>query len=423
MTSKPKMFQFRTLAVILTLGLIGASLTACTEPHCNMKNQSSESSVPVQVAAVLAPTDNFVDFETIIKASESHVLKDLGGELKGNDLKDALGRELSVIIADGVPQLAAKRSVKALGDAEYDRQQAIKQTFGSFNLVASCAAGDLKIPNDQIPTDVETDLLAGLAIAADQFNVEGAEKRLYVLANGIQTAGAIAMQEPGKFPKSEAYASQLAEGLESINALPDLHGATVYWYGLGQVDGSKQKLDQSARDSLIYFWQEVITRSNGIMATENIFGQVGSGLPHKNSIEVTSMEIKTCQLMIKLYEKDGVKFEPDSDTFLDPSKAKSAAKTVAEAFKKASCDSMTIFGYAAAGMSKSEYDKSESIRVAANKLLTEFRAKAFADLVKSAGFTGKIKIIGKGTCSDNWNDDGSVNESKQKLCRRVEVSN
>ena len=423
MTSRENRKTFRKFALAISILLAAVTLTACTDPHCTMKNQASGNEIPVQVAAVLAPTNNFVDFETIINASESHVLEDLGGNLKGEELKAALGRELSVIVADGVPQLAAKRTVKSLGDSEYDRLQAVKQTFGSFNLVASCAAGKLKVDGDQIPTEEETDLLAGLAIAADQFNVEGAEKRLYVLGNGIQTAGAIQMQDPAKFPKTEKYATQLAEGLESINALPDLHGATVYWYGLGQFDGTNQKLDQSAREGLVYFWQEIIARSNGVLTTENIFGQVGSGMPHTSAIKVTSIEIQTCKLIVKLYEKDGVQFEPDTNVFVSLSKAKSAAEKVARDFKEAHCEEITVHGYAAAGVDRDEYDSKKDQIDSTNSKLTLSRAKAFANLIKKAGFSGTVNTEGIGTCGTEWTANGDASESLQKLCRRVEVSN
>lgn len=197
----------------------------------------------------------------------------------------------------------------------------------------------------------------------------------------------------------------------------------MIWYGLGQVDGTVQKLDQQSIDSLVYFWQEVITRSNGVLVTEDIKGRIGSGLPHENAIKVTPVDPIVCKLIVKLYEKDGVQYKPDSDSFLDVAKAKSAADMVSDAFIEADCDTMTVYGYAAAGVDKAKYDAKKNQIDATNEKLTLARAKAFASLVKAAGFTGTIRTEGVGTCGTEWKTDGSVSESLQKLCRRVEVKN
>lgn len=410
-------------AVAVVTSLAGCDSSAFEEKHCEFSNQASASVTPVQVTAVLAPTSNFVDFQTMIKAAEAGVKDDLGSNLPDEQLDQSIGRELSVVVADGVPQLAVRRSVKPLGDSAYDRRSAIDSTFGTFSLVARCSAGELKLANDQIATQPESDLLAALSIAADQLTSDEAEKRIYILGNGIQTAGAIKMQDVGQFPKSEKYAIQLAEGLEGIGALPDLHGAKVSWYGLGQVDGTVQTLNQKARDALVFFWQQIIQRSNGTLAVEDIQSQVGSGTPAPQSIEVTPVSVVTCGLVVKLYESDGVNFKPDSNKFVDLAKAKKAATDVVKQFKSAGCEEMTVHGYAAAGVDKDDYLSKQDQIDKTNKSLTLSRAKAFAALLKSAGFKGDISTEGLGTCGTEWRTDGTASEDLQLLCRRVEVSN
>lgn len=420
-----------TLAsVVAAIALVVAVIWLIPPPdvgkHCTLVDNPAEETTPVQIAAVIAPTSNFVDFETIITASQFSIQEDLGAKLSKDDIKGAIGRQLSIVIADGVPQLASKRTVKVAGDnpSDYDiREAAIPATFNSFGLVSRCSAGKLKTKTDQIETQDESDLLAALSIAADQLSVESAEKKIYVLGNGLQTAGAIKMQEEGQLPKSEAYATQLAKGLEDIGALPDLHGTRVIWYGLGQVDGDTQTLSQKTSDALTYFWQEVISRSNGILVIDDIYGKVGSGKPNPNAIKVSPIGDKPCTLLVKLYEEDGVEFKPDSSVFVDSAEAKSAASMVAETFKKAECDEMTIHGYAAAGVDKTTYDSKKSEIDETNKALTLLRAKAFAALVKRAGFTGIIHTDGVGTCGTEWKSNGKVAPDLQKLCRRVEVTN
>lgn len=428
MTSKTlKSFQ-RAASLFIAAGLVSVSLTACTpDKHCEVVNNAPEDVTPSQIAAIVAPTKNFVDFETIITAAESAISNDLGSHLSKSEIKDAIGRELSIVIADGVPQLASKRTVKVASEtpSDYDiRDAAIPATFNSFGLVSRCAAGKLKIADDNIPTQPETDLLASLSIAADQLSPEVENKTIYILGNGVQTAGAIKMQEDGQLPTSEAYATQLAQGLEDIGALPDLKGTRVVWYGLGQVDGDFQTFSQKTTDSLIYFWQEVIARSNGVLVVDDVHGKVGSGLPHKNAIKVSKVEDSKCtKLLVKLYEDDGVEFKPDSNVFVDSGKAKAAAKIVVDSFNKAECEELTIHGYAAAGVDKATYDSKQASIDSTNKSLTLSRAKAFAVLVKRAGFTGTINTEGAGTCGTEWTASGKIAPNLQKLCRRVEVTN
>lgn len=418
------MLRLRTIAVLLSTLFASVTLTACTpEKHCEIGAQAAPSNPPVQVAAVMAPTSNFVGFGSIVDAASPEIKRDLGASLPEKDLKASKGRQLSIILADGTPALESMSWVDPQGTAKYDYDSAIDTTFGNFDLVNQCAAGDLKTKDDQIPTDKETDLLAALSVAADQLNADGAEKKIYVLGNGIQTAGAIQMQEPGKFPKNDDYATQLAQGLEDIGALPDLHGARVLWFGLTQVDGKTQKLGQSASDGLVAFWQEVIARSNGVLVVDDIQRKVGQGLPHKNAISVSPAVVAECKLIVKLYDKDGIEFKADSAAFVSPSSARTAAKKVVDSFNKADCDSMTVHGYAAAGVDHEEYLKDQAKIDSTNSTLTLARAKAFAKLLKDSGFQGTINTKGVGTCGTEWKADGTASKSLQQLCRRVEVTN
>ena len=420
----------RNIAIGVAASLLAAMVYFLISPDkvnlCELKDTSSREEPSVQISAIIAPTDTFVNFSSVISAAEPSVENDLGINLPKESINDAKGRQLSIVLADGVPQLAVRKTVKAEGSSDYDiREAAIPRVFKAFSLVAKCSAGALKKPKDQIETDPESDLLGALSIAADQLTADNAEKTIYVLSNGLQTAGAIKMQEPGQFPTSEKDALELADSLEGIGALPDLHGARIVWYGLGQVDGKKQKnFGQRANDSLVQFWQEVISRSNGELTTKDTYGKVGSGLPHKNAIKATPVDGGGCTIVRKLYEKDGVQFEPNTNVFVDSTKAKSAAKDVVKAFQAAHCDSITVHGFAASGTTKDEYESKKADIDTVNKALTLLRAKAFAALLKQAGFKGEISSDGFGTCEDEqWTGAGKIDETAQKQCRRVEVSN
>jgi hypothetical protein len=419
------------LGLVLTLALSGCGDKKKTNAngiivddsdshvYCELSVQKSPQNIPSQTVAVLAPTTTFVDFETLITAAETEVKATLGGSLSGAQLKEAKGREFSVVMADGNPKMLSKLSVQPMGDAEYDITSAIDSTFGIFKLANNCAAGGFKRPQDQIKTVPESNLLKALSIAADQLTITSGPRKIFVLGNGIQTAGAIEMQTQGSFPKSPTTATLLAKRLKASGELPDLNGAEVYWYGLGQVDGENQALSESAATSLTSFWKQVIELAHGNLV--EVYGQVGAGSPHPQAIPATSIEIPECKT--RLYESDGVEFKPDSASFTNKKQAIAAAKRISANFKNKGCDEIAVTGYAAAGVDKSTYMKKKSKIDATNKTLTKNRAAAFGRLIRDAGFTGPIVSIGGGTCGSEWTPSGKVDVDLQKLCRRVEVAN
>ena len=405
-----------------TLGTKGKGMDVTWEDsqtYCELAVQKSPVTIPSQTVAILAPTDNFVDFLTLVTRSETQVKDSLGGNLPEAELERAIGREFSVVIADGKPRMLTKRSVQPLGGSAYDITSAVDSTFGIFRQANKCAAGGLKRPNDQVVTYEGSDILRAMSIAADQLTIDGPRK-IFILGNGIQTTGAIKMQDKGLFPKSESAAKLLAQGLKGIGEIPDLQGADIYWYGLGQVDGVKQQLSEKAAKSLESFWRQVIAYGNGNLI--EVCAQCGAGEPHPLAVAVPTFEVRPCTL-IRLYEEDGVEFLPDSSTFKNITKAKAAAKQMSSNFQGKGCDEMTVTGFAAAGVAKADYVKDKTKIDATNEALTKKRAAAFASLVRAAGYKGAISSDGAGTCGTEWSGSGAVDLDLQRMCRRVEVSN
>jgi hypothetical protein len=412
---------------------IAVLVTSCSSPlepglevslddstkYCELNVQKSPAVLSTQSVAILAPTNNFVDFETVVTRSETIIKESLGGDLPSSELKKAIGREFSVVLADGNPRMLAKRSVQPAGTSDYDIKSAIDSSFGVFRLSNKCVAGTLKRPNDNVPSAPGSDMLKALSIASDQLTTDGARK-IFILGNGIQTEGAIRMQDRGLFPKSETSAKLLAQGLKGIGEIPDLKGAEVYWYGLGQVDGVNQELSEKSTKSLESFWTHVVEYGGGKL--KEICAKCGAGFPHQFAIPVPTFELKPCTL-IRLYEEDGIEFEPDTAAFTDVTKAKSAAKQMSSQFTGKGCDEMVITGFAAAGVDKSTYQKDKTKIDVTNLALTKKRAAAFAQLVRAAGYKGAISSAGGGTCGTEWSGSGSVDLDLQRLCRRVEVSN
>jgi hypothetical protein len=166
--------------------------------------------------------------------------------------------------------------------------------------------------------------------------------------------------------------------------------------------------------------------SNGILLEENIKSLVGHGNPNKSAIKVTApIKIVACA-PITLRESDGITFKPGKADFVDKAVAKAKAEEVAELYSAKKC-AMSITGFAAPGTTQSAYEEEKSDIDAKNLSLTKRRAQAFIDLLNAAGFTDVTIGTGGGTCVGDdligsFKSDGSINETGQSKCRRVEIS-
>ena len=389
---------------------------------CAFKSDSTTDSTSDQISVVLAPTSNFVDFDSLVSRAGQDIKSGLGFSLQGDEKKQALNREFSLVVADSAPKLIVTSFIDPVNGTESQEiETQIESTYGFLDLAAGCAGGYLAKDEDQVNLKKETDLLKALDVASSQLSHTG-KRTLYILGNGIQTSGAIRMQDEDSFPKTEARAISMAKSLAQRNELPDLTGISVKWYGLGQVDGTNQQtLPTAWTKALKTFWSKTIQLSGGTI--EGICEACGSGEPMPKAIRVHPIQIHECPLIVKLYEADGVEFKPDSTEFVSESQAKVAAESTVKKFKTKGCSAMTVTGYAAAGRSESEYKENKSAIDKTNLKLTKARAKSFAQLLTSAGFDGDITFVGGGTCGTEWDGNGKANSEQQRLCRRVEVSN
>ena len=429
----------KLIAVLVTLTVIASIwyIVGGTSEKCaGFELTSSGESANTEVVVIVAPTSTFVDFDSVISVVSSDIKSSLGSELKTEaELQTAIGNQLSMIVADGTPELISKTTVKPIGDSKIgdDIKSAIDGALKPVSLVASCAGGKLAESGDSIPTDKESDLLKALVLAEGQFTDESSKKELYIIGNGINTAGVLKMQDPTEdgsgtvFPNSKKKALEMAKNFFKSGYLPtDLKGANVHLIGVGQTNPAAQEIPEPARKALITFWSEVIRLSNGKVLEENILPNPGHGEPSSAAIKVTGgIPIVACA-PITLRESDGITFKPGLAEFVDKAAAKAKAVEVAELYSAKKC-AMSITGFAAPGTSKSEYESDKADIDSENLSLTKRRAQAFIKLLNAAGFTDVTIGSGGGTCvgddlEGSFKADGSINETGQSKCRRVEIS-
>jgi len=378
---------------------------------CQYSSHASQSSFKHQNVVIIAPTESFVSPETISDRFKTAAAAAVAQR----------SSRLDVLIADGAPRVVAQKTLENDYVTSQDFDKEAETVLGTVQKVGRCATGRFWTKSDHIPVSPQSDLLAALSIGANGFFANTQDKRIFVVSNGLQTTGAIKMQEPGRLPSSTSVADLLARGLKNLGELPNLKGIKVYWYGIGETQGSKQQpLSTKTKSALAAFWSKVITLSGGQLIELQQEG-LQSSPAGNHAIAVSTVKDVICPLLTI----DTLEYKPDTAVYLNFSAAKTAAKMVVSEFKKAGsgCNTLTVTGYAASGRSKNDYLKNKTSIDKANLRLTLLRAKAFESLLKQAGFSGQITSIGHGTGDPDWGPDGKADSVLQDANRRIEVTN
>lgn len=396
----------RIAVALVASTLIGASLTACsvqaTKQDCNFRSASTSSNVTNEVAVIESPTSNFTNFENVVDESKTAIRKAISND----------GSQLSVIVADQQPKLiATSYTIFESGDTDADKDYTRKRAAGPIAQVAECAT----LEGNPLNLESESDLLAALGSAADTFSESAKTKSIFVLSNGIQTAGQYSMQVNGIPSKDDAPA--VVEQLQADGALPDLTDVTVTWIGLGQTDGKNQRsLNQQSVDALENFWTLIIQAAGGKVGA--IDREVVTGAPSAYSIAVTPIAGLKNACFFTVGSDAGFNFQPDSTEFVDVNLANEAARNIVAQVNTSGCvGALHLTGYVASGKPQSEFEAPGDVTLSLQ------RAEKFAQLLVAQGFIGETIAHGGGKGPENdWNADGSFNEEAGKLNRIVVIS-
>jgi flagellar motor protein MotB len=364
--------------------------------------------VKVDVVAIIAPTDNFIDFENALTAVKGNLVSTLGWK----------GSRLSTVLADSSPNIEKSDSIPGR-DNQTDGEIVAGNSVSQLSNVYNCVVKDPDFDyTGNLAADSEADFLQALTTASNSFDATSPEsqKRILVLGNGIQTSGQFNFVENG-IPDSSQI-SQIISNLKKEDALPNLQGATVDWIGLGQTDGSKQqKLNQQSLNSLRAFWEAVITASNGYPGIIQM--EISSGQPAKGSIKTTNITaLPDACVEASVTAEEGFNFEPNTANFIDINLARKGAQSIAAKIsEQPNCKGdLTVIGYTASGVPQSKFQFGQ------NLFLSQQRAEAFKQLLVEAGVVVPIIAIGgdKGPIND-WDQNGNFVEELGKQNRKVDV--
>ena len=415
MRARPK-HMARLLAGITVGASIAVAMTACTPPSqiktdCafNAAARDAAAEYGSDVAVVLAPASNFVDFAHVIDAST-----ELFADAVGIN-----GARVSLVFADGQPSLVRSLPPQT-GDTEDDTRIINRHMMSALSDVYFCAAAVTGHPvSTPLPVDAQVDLLGALGVAAGSFDDthDSGNRHILVLSNGLETAGQFDFSQRG-IP-SVADVGTVVGALKAQGALPNLHGALVDFIGLGVVNSSEPALNQQSRDGLTAFWQSLVLASGGRVG--RIVASVVDGAPAPGSISARSVAgLADACINETITEDDGVRFAPGSPEFLDPAAAALVATTIASKVAASQCPgALTVTGFVASGVPLAQYVFGNPDDVQ----LSSDRAAAFAALLTTAGVSVPVTVVGggKGPVTD-WDDAGNFVEDLGKQNRTIVVT-
>jgi hypothetical protein len=403
------MFNQSSIAKIASSFLMLATLTSCAKaPQASCEFNSADKNVEVskEIAIVIAPNSGFVDFENVLAST----LPKIQGLFK--DKKNAT---LSVVLADGNPEIESSSiiEVEKPFSSQTDIDDEVENAISEISRVYRCALG---LDGVSSGASEESNLTLALSKAAGTFETPGTQREIFVLSNGISTAGQVNFSTDG-VPTKDGYVEKVGD---YENALVDLQGANVTWIGLGQTDGSLQEeFDTQVIEALTGFWSLFIEKSNGTPGSIKQ-GNVVGGDPNPNSLNISPVASgfeKIC-VSADLGIDQGLVFKGNSAEFVEPaSTARASIENIANDINASSCfGKVIVTGYVSSDQDKSSFDGIGDIG------LSQRRANVVKDLLRDFGVSVEIEAIGKGFGGkDEWNSDGTYDDALGEENRIVKI--
>jgi outer membrane protein OmpA-like peptidoglycan-associated protein len=398
-------------AVLSISTLLVASLAGCAQgptASCEFNRIEKGAEVSKEISVVIAPNLGFVDFENVMSSSLPKIQ-----EL----FKDNKNATFSIVLADGNPEIESSSliEVEKRGYTQTDRDEEIENAVAEISKVYRCALG---LDGISSSASSESDLALALSKASGFFEVEGSQREIFVLSNGISTAGQVNFINDG-VPSLENFSGKVDQ-YATQNALVDLKGANVNWIGLGQTDDNHQeKLGTQALEALAGFWKLVVEQSDGVVSSINP-GNVVFGAPHPNSLKISQVGTNFEKVCIneELGEDQGLVFVGNKTDFDEPSVAQESIRAIARKINDSGCiGKIIITGYVASNTDKDSFDGVGDVN------LSQRRADVVADLLNEYGVTAGIEANGAGWGgTPDWDADGNFDDALGKANRIVKIT-
>lgn len=230
------------------------------------------------------------------------------------------GGTITICQADGEPSVFSLKLDAIKKSDDYNYATALNTIQ---NYVQSMAADD-----------AETDIIAGLRIAARSLQADGGKGTLLVAHSGLSTSGVVQMKALNL--TDAASIPDLIEALRQQGQLADLSGVDIVWRYCGDVVSPQQSLNENEKAYLRSFWTQYLEACGAASVTFR------EDLPGSSIVEdaptVTVVKVEALQQPVRLDAASGVGFVADSATeVLDSEAFHTTLRQLTEQIRKSNC--------------------------------------------------------------------------------------
>ena len=250
--------------------------------------------------------------------------------------------------------------------------------------------------------DAETDLVAGLRIAARSLQADGGKGTLLVAHSGLSTSGVVQMQALDL--TDAASIPDLIEALRQQGQLADLSGIDIVWRYCGDVVSPQQSLNENEKAYLRSFWTQYLEACGAASVTfrEDLPGSsIVEDAPTVTVVPTGKVE----EQPVRLDAASGVGFVADSATeVLDSEAFHTTLRQLTEKIRSSNCR------YILAG-STSDDGSGAASQQRFGLARAEFVRQAIAQLDPDAARQVMAVGLGKAETSVRSAVDGEVNRT------------
>lgn len=231
--------------------------------------------------------------------------------------------EITMIRADGDPAVVFQTTIPKLpvSGLSESKQESIAKGYVEQLQVS---LGDIRAVNPELDT-LEAIRMAGLALSKSEVR-----KVLLILDTGCSTKGYIQFTQGLLNSEPDA----VVDALRDAKALPRLEGVTVLWALLGQTAAPQPDLSERDKQSLQQIWEAVLLAGGAerVEFLTDFAGEAYSGLPPVSVIETRDRTLKV-EISMTVLSDAQVRFQGDSDNFIDLESAVRALEPAAAELK------------------------------------------------------------------------------------------
>lgn len=217
----------------------------------------------------------------------------------------------SIIVLDGTPEeISLKYEFPEIkSKLEDNRREHAKSNVDELNDKIS----SLK------PDSEEIDIIKGLKTAEKALASKESKRELIIYSSGLSTSGILNFAErPDLLYKNP---TEIVETLEEEDAIPDLSGINVIWYGLGNVAEPQKELSYTEEENLKNVWNEILEACN-VNVTEETFVDVVSLSNEEENLNINYPRVSVVELLdsddcIWSLDEETIGFVANSAEFLD----------------------------------------------------------------------------------------------------------